>query len=170
MRTEQLFEAIGEMDETLLERSECTKKVFHWQKWGTLAACACIVLVIFTMLPKLFLRQEITENSLTSEGAAAEDGMEYEEAEKAVGDDSFSLNGKQYIRADGDLLAARHIQEEQVENLSDKNLGDRIGIIEEAADESLIGCEVYSLADVLEQEDMYIVVKGEEYLLYVLWQ
>lgn len=92
------------------------------------------------------------------------------EAEKAMGDDCFSLNGKQYIRADENVLAARHIQEEQVENLSDKNLGDRIGIIEEAADESLIGCEVYSLADVLEQEDMYIVVKGEEYLLYVLWQ
>ncbi|MBQ8804438.1 MAG: hypothetical protein IJZ53_12445 [Tyzzerella sp.] len=46
MRTEDLLEAIGEVDDELLE---CSEKAIHkrnhsWEKWVLLAACACIVI------------------------------------------------------------------------------------------------------------------------------
>ena len=47
MRTEDLLDVIGEVDDELLERSE--KKIYKsknvWKKWISLAACACLVLV-----------------------------------------------------------------------------------------------------------------------------
>ncbi len=47
MRIEDLLDVIGEVDDELLERSEKLryKRKGVWMKWGSLAACACLVLV-----------------------------------------------------------------------------------------------------------------------------
>ena len=51
---ERLFRAIGEVDEALLERSERPVGAKQWGSWavlGGLAACACLVLFLTTLLP-----------------------------------------------------------------------------------------------------------------------
>ena len=51
---ERLFRAIGEVDETLLERSERTGKTrrISWSMLAGLAACVCLALFLVTLLPK----------------------------------------------------------------------------------------------------------------------
>lgn len=51
---ERLFQAIGEVDEDLLKRSEQSAGTRRWVSWavlGWLAACACLVLFLTTLLP-----------------------------------------------------------------------------------------------------------------------
>lgn len=51
---ERLFQAIGEVDEDLLKRSEQSAGTRRWGSWavlGGLAACACLVLFLTTLLP-----------------------------------------------------------------------------------------------------------------------
>ena len=52
---DRLFRAIGEADEDLLERSERPVRIKRWVPWavlGGLAACACLVLFLVTLLPE----------------------------------------------------------------------------------------------------------------------
>ena len=46
MKREELFEVIGEVDETLLKRSESVKRKNVWVKLGTSAACALLAVAI----------------------------------------------------------------------------------------------------------------------------
>ena len=41
MNSKDLYNAIGKVDDDVLEQSEVAKKKIGWLKWGALAACLC---------------------------------------------------------------------------------------------------------------------------------
>lgn len=43
MNSKDLYNAIGKVDDDILEQSEATKKKTGWLKWGAMAACLCLV-------------------------------------------------------------------------------------------------------------------------------
>lgn len=44
MNSKDLYNAIGKVDDDILEQSETAKKKTNWLKWGTVAACLCLVI------------------------------------------------------------------------------------------------------------------------------
>ena len=42
MNSKDLYNAIGKVDDDVLEQSEVAKKKIGWLKWGALAACLCL--------------------------------------------------------------------------------------------------------------------------------
>ena len=103
MRTEDLLEAIGCVDDELLERSEKVriKKRISWKAWVPLAACICLIAGVKMIgLPKdvgLSVNDESApmqegENSImggTEDGdAPAEDSAEYAVEEESIADSS----------------------------------------------------------------------------------
>jgi len=55
MNREELYRAVGEVDEELLQRSEGEKRrlsTTRWIKWGAVAACLCLVAVLAAVLTK----------------------------------------------------------------------------------------------------------------------
>ena len=43
MNSKDLYNAIGKVDDDILEQSETAKKKTNWLKWGAVAACLCLV-------------------------------------------------------------------------------------------------------------------------------
>lgn len=44
MNSKDLYNAIGKVDDDILEQSETAKKKTNWLKWGAVAACLCLVI------------------------------------------------------------------------------------------------------------------------------
>lgn len=44
MNSKDLYNAIGTVDDNILEQSETAKKKINWMKWGAVAACLCLVI------------------------------------------------------------------------------------------------------------------------------
>ena len=99
MRTEDLLDAIGGVDDELLQRSEKIKikKQTSWKKWMPLAACLCLVLGLrFLVFPHGFgmgskdaAMESLTDNFF---GDAAADGSAAPEEEKEAFDNVYALS------------------------------------------------------------------------------
>lgn len=70
MKNEKLLDAIGSIDDNLVHNAvhdNFKKKKPVWVKWGTMAACLCILLIgVFTLIPGT--RFWVDENEIISEG------------------------------------------------------------------------------------------------------
>lgn len=51
MNQEQLYEAIGDMDEAFIREAHAQKSRRNWYKWGTLAACLALVVTAILFFP-----------------------------------------------------------------------------------------------------------------------
>ena len=87
MRTEDLLDAIGGVDDELLQRSEKVKikKTNSWKVWVPLAACLCLVLGLrFLVFPNGFMMKSANdtaaESVMDSWGVADGEGAPKEEA------------------------------------------------------------------------------------------
>lgn len=103
MRTEDLLDAIGGVDDELLQRSEKIKikKETSWKKWMPLAACLCLVLGLgFLVFPHGFgmgskdaAMESLTDNffgDAAADGAAAPE----EDVKDTMNGGSASCDGK----------------------------------------------------------------------------
>lgn len=53
MNSEDLYRAIGKVDDTILEQSEAAAKKGGWVKWAAMAACLCLVIAGFALWKQL---------------------------------------------------------------------------------------------------------------------
>lgn len=84
MNRKDLYHAVNEVDDDILERSETTshsRKKTVWLKWGAIAACLCLVMSI--AIPML---------SQQSPGASPHDTMD-----PGIGPSSLTVNGVKYL-------------------------------------------------------------------------
>lgn len=70
MNSKDLYNAIGKVDDDVLEQSETAKKENGWLKWGAVAASLCIVI-----LGAVIWRQSIPSHNETPEITVSEDGV-----------------------------------------------------------------------------------------------
>lgn len=57
MRKEDFFEALGELDDDIVEGAKAPmKKKLNWKLWGTMAACLCMVLIGAFVVPHVNTR------------------------------------------------------------------------------------------------------------------
>ena len=69
MRTEDLLDAIGGVDDDLLQRSEKVeiKRINPWKVWVPLAACLCLVLGLrFLIFPNGFMMENKNDTAAES--------------------------------------------------------------------------------------------------------
>ncbi len=100
MRTEDLLDAIGGVDDELLERSEKVKikKPNTWKKWVPLAACLCLVLGLrFLVFPGGFgmgsSKDDAATENMMSDGAS----IPMEDSEDVTNAGSDSCDGKEVL-------------------------------------------------------------------------
>ena len=155
------LDAIGYIDDQLVEKAEKytgSKKKNTWIKWGAMAACLCLVIVASVfVLPKA---THDTSNPTPDESAEAI---------------AFQMNGVLYFpitfdeRKEFNLVPAEDIglSKENTYIITDDDLGEQMGKIEQCANEALIGLPVYHFASWAEDDRICIINVNGVYEFYV---
>lgn len=158
MKVETLLEAMEDLDLSLIEESESyvDKSDQGWKKyWKPLAACACLVLIIGSLIPTIFIRQKAgsaTDSVVFEEKAMDEMEEGFGVASSNALTESLSFNGKNYSLCPDEVV-------------SDKDVGQFLGKVTETNDLILMGCEVY---DYPGHEDQILIKTEDTYLIYQL--
>lgn len=212
MTREDLFEAIGGIDEERLEQTERTYRQSHlWMRYAGLAAGICLIIVAAIAIPttlhvkskhmNAFLTMEDTEycagdnmldggenaaweeSAVQGEGAAGEadnDAVAQEEPSKDVSMEdhvnSFLINTSDTSYADRNLehvfytSLTAEIREKmdlpEDSELTQRELGDYLGIVYNCADTDMNGCRVYLLSRYPDDVTICVVDTGTGYKLY----
>lgn len=192
MTREQLFEAMVGIDEDRLEQSEKKrKKSFRWIRFGAVAACIGLIGLaannfFISSLQKdeyLGVRSQKSEMQIAG-NFESQNGKEMGAAGGEIQEDFF-LNGLWYTpinhREELSIEGVQLYSEQRKENvesakedisledqvvLSESDLGERMGVIEESENQELIGCTVYHDIRYPDSDQICIVKKGNFYQLY----
>lgn len=153
MKKEEFCEILSDVNENYVKEARTVKKP-NWHKWGVLAACLCLAVAVVFLYPK------------------KEPNCSHDFPAEAVG---FMMNGQRYYpitfdeRKEFNLVPADDIglTKENTYQITKKDLGAPMGVIEDSPAEELIGLSVYYFASHPNDERICIVDAGEVYAFYV---
>ena len=160
MRGNDFLNKMENVDPAYVEAAEISskKKTNTWVKWSAMAACLCLVIVASVfVLPKA---THDTSNQVPDEPAEAI---------------AFQMNGVLYSpitfdeRKEFNLVPAEDIglSKENTYIITDEDLGEQMGKIEQCANEALIGLPVYHFASWAEDDRICIINVNGAYAFYV---
>jgi len=166
MKEEKLLDAIGELDEALLEEAEVDVEKRKKRKnivTGVLsvAACVCIAVAGVALTMPDNANHDVTTNTIAM-------------GEMAYG---FTLNENEFIvyypiafdeRVRYDLVpeGAVGLGPENMYEITEDDLGAPMGTVGDCGDESIIGCNVYHFAAFPEYDSICILETEDGYAFY----
>lgn len=187
MKREDISDALDVLDDDLIEQTGAVRnKKEHpykkWRKWGTLAACAGIILVAVRILPDLSTnmhsgnipdvtggKKTAVEDDNTSEFTGNEslaiDDIAYEFGLNAM--NYFPISFEERIRYGLVEKDAVGLTAENTYQITKDDLGEAMGRVENSEDKSLVGCTVYHFASFPDNDAICIVDKKGAYAFYV---
>lgn len=188
---EVLFRAIGDVGDDLIARADQPvkkKQNVLWLRWSALAAC-CVLVVGIAAFARLSFSSEKTESVFDANGAdcaapeaaldiAPRNGTESDDAKLSIAQTILDEEAPQATEEEAsdetfEPEAALHgviifsgrrycaVSPEQVD--FDLLPGEKLGVVEDGEDESLLGCEIYACAK-LPPEEWILLLCDEAYL------
>lgn len=156
MRAEDLLDAIGFLDDDLIEETDKTRKrnrkTNRWIRLGTLAACCCIIIGATFFYEKQMQNEKQLQKIVSDESVPQKDGVIIPQLDidAQLSDEEdvlpmFSYQGNTYIGFDGYQCSS---------NLLDKNLGTIKNLTKELSNEQKV-----------EKKDRFGNIEGEIYSL-----
>lgn len=170
MKKEDLFEAMGQIDEKHTEEArEAVPASSAWRKWAAAAACFAFVFAgaaAYRTWTVPTAENNTNTTATTEETVSTENSIAY--GMKLEGENIiyFPISFEERIRYGLVPPDAVGLTKENDYQITEADLGEVMGEIDTCGDEELIGCTVYHFAKFPELDSICIVDLGERYAFY----
>lgn len=161
MKSNRILDAVGGINEEAVRDAKAYKKgkSRSWAKWGTVAACLCLVVAGIAVY-QIGLFQE--PQDATIDNAAY--GFCLEGNPNAVYYPISFEERREYGLVPED---AEGLNKENTYQITEDDLSQPMGTVASCGDESLVGCEVYHFAQYPDKDSICIVDTPAGYEFYV---